>query len=377
MEIRNGSTFRDRSGPGTKQNGRRIIEHGAELILREEPVAMAGDSIPIGDVSRPSATLMLAPIRNRTKVIGILSIHSYTLKAYNQSDLNTLQTLADHCGGALERIRAEQALRESEQRFRDLFECSPDAIFVEDFNGIVLDVNPAACQLHGVAREELIGKTVAELVPSELEAEVIRDFQALVDGRLRQIEGVSRTRDGRTVPVEVSANHVDYGGRPAVSCMCATSPKESSPRPPCAVPRCCSLGMAEFGRWDAPDGRAGKYCGGQRGILQTRGDAPARVGGQAVNVIYAESERPEQILQKYRQRFHDRVIERQIERKLTLRNGTVVTFEDTNSFVELRGQPSLLLGLFRDVTAQKTPGRSIASIAKDGGDRATRGRGGA
>src|ERR1035441_8880092 len=48
---------------------------------------------------------------NRTKVIGVLSIQSYTPRAYAQADLNTLQTLADHCGGALERIRAEQALR--------------------------------------------------------------------------------------------------------------------------------------------------------------------------------------------------------------------------------------------------------------------------
>jgi PAS domain S-box-containing protein len=146
---------------------RRVIAQGAELILRDEPVRMSGDSVPIGDTSRASASLMLAPVRNRTKVIGILSIQSYSLKAYAPTDLVTLQTLADHCGGALERIRAEQALHKSEQRFRDLFEGSPDAIFVEDFEGTVLDVNPAACRLHGVRREDLIGKSVAQLVPPD------------------------------------------------------------------------------------------------------------------------------------------------------------------------------------------------------------------
>ena len=75
--------------------------------------------------------------------------------------------------------------------------------------------------------------------------------------------------------------------------------------------------------------------------------------GKPFTVIYADSERPERILQKYCQRFRGRVIEKQIERKLMLRNGNLVTFEDTNSVVELRGQPPLLLGLFRDVTAQK------------------------
>src|SRR3989442_844904 len=54
--------------------------------------------------------------------------------------------------------------------------------------------------------------------------------------------------------------------------------------------------------------------------------------GKPFTVIYADEENPERFLQKYRQRFHDRVIEKQIERKLMLRNGNPVTFEDTNSF---------------------------------------------
>jgi len=39
-----------------------------------------------------------------------------------------------------------------------LFEGSPDAIFVEDLHGVVLDANPAAGRLHDLTREDLIGK---------------------------------------------------------------------------------------------------------------------------------------------------------------------------------------------------------------------------
>jgi two-component system cell cycle sensor histidine kinase/response regulator CckA len=115
-----------------------------------------------------------------------------------------------------ERLRAEQALRESEQRFRDLFEGSPDAIFVEDCQGLVLDVNPAACQLHGVTRQELIGKNVSDLVPPDLKEEAIRNFNALVEGKLRQVEGASWTKDQRAISVEVRANRIHYAGKPAV-----------------------------------------------------------------------------------------------------------------------------------------------------------------
>jgi len=86
---------------------RQVIERGAQLVLR--PAAEFADgSKPFGDKSRPSASLMFAPIRQDSNVIGILSIQSYKPDAYNEDDLVTLQALADHCAGALERIRAEQ-----------------------------------------------------------------------------------------------------------------------------------------------------------------------------------------------------------------------------------------------------------------------------
>src|ERR1043166_3471436 len=136
---------------------RRVIKNGAELILREEPLVMPGDTIPIGDTARPSASLMLAPIRNRTKVIGVLSIQSYTLKAFAQRDLSTLQTLADHCGGALERIRAEQALRSSEMLFHSVWENSVDGMRLTDEDGNIVAVNEAFCRLVGLPRHELEG----------------------------------------------------------------------------------------------------------------------------------------------------------------------------------------------------------------------------
>ena len=90
------------------------------------------------------------PCAKAPGLIGVLFVQSRVAGAYSDHDLETLQTLADQCGGALERVNAEEALRESQRRFRDLFENSPDAIFVVDLNGMVLDVNLASCLLHGL-----------------------------------------------------------------------------------------------------------------------------------------------------------------------------------------------------------------------------------
>src|SRR5439155_14436238 len=75
--------------------------------------------------------------------------------------------------------------------------------------------------------------------------------------------------------------------------------------------------------------------------------------GKPFTAIYADSEQPEKMLEDYGRRFRARAFEKKVERRLMLRNGNAVTFEATKSFVELPGRPPLLLGLFRDVTAQK------------------------
>src|ERR1035437_10313432 len=320
----------------------------------QEPVIMPEDVVPIGDTSRPSASLMLTPIRNRTKVIGILSIQSYTPRAYSRADLNTLQTLADHCGGALERIRAEQALRESEQRFHELFEGSPDAVFVEDLNGTVLDINPAACRLHGVPREGLIGKNVADLVPPERREEVARNFKALVEDRLEQIEGASYTQDGRVVPVEVRASRVNYAGQAAV----LLHVRDITDRK-LAEAALRSSEMLFHSVWEnSVDGmrltdEQGNIVAVNDAYCKLVGLSREELEGKPFTVVFDSCEQPEMLLQEFRQHFGDRVIEQQKERRLTLHNGNVVTLEDTSSFVELRGQPTMLLGLFRDVTSQK------------------------
>lgn len=106
------------AGMAPSHYARQAIESGAQLVLRPQ---LAGSNP--ADNAPPSASLMYAPVRNNAKAIGVLSVQSYTPRAYSENDLRTLQALADHCGGALERIRAEQEIarlnEELEKRVRE------------------------------------------------------------------------------------------------------------------------------------------------------------------------------------------------------------------------------------------------------------------
>jgi len=93
---------------------RRIMEQGGELIRRDSQPNFAPGIIPFGNLSRPSATLMFVPIRSRGRAVGVLTVQSYAPHAYDERDLETLQTMADQCGDAFERIWADDALRHTQ-----------------------------------------------------------------------------------------------------------------------------------------------------------------------------------------------------------------------------------------------------------------------
>jgi len=117
----------------------------------------------------------------------------------------------------VERKQAEAALRESEERFRAIFEGSLDAIFLIDpKSGEILDGNPTAAELVGRPLDDLVGLSHLRLYPPHLEAYAKGIFSDRVQDKeqAHPIEISILRTDGTEVPVEVLAQIIQIQGIP-------------------------------------------------------------------------------------------------------------------------------------------------------------------
>jgi two-component system CheB/CheR fusion protein len=114
------------------------------------------------------------------------------------------------------RRRADAALRESEERYRDLFENANDIIYTLDLEGRITSANKRAEQTFGYATEEMLGRSAAAIVAPEYHARMLDALRRKLAGEaaptVYELEVVCK--DGRRVPLEVSSRLIVRGGRP-------------------------------------------------------------------------------------------------------------------------------------------------------------------
>ena len=115
-----------------------------------------------------------------------------------------------------ERKQAEKALKESEKKFRDLFNNSGDAIFIRKSEGRFLEVNQVACDRYGYSRKEFLQMSPNDLdTPVHSERIPERTKSILQKGR-HIFEIVHMTKDKKIIPVEISSCTIDFNGQNAI-----------------------------------------------------------------------------------------------------------------------------------------------------------------
>jgi PAS domain S-box-containing protein len=124
-----------------------------------------------------------------------------------------------------ERKRAEQALRESEKKFRALFEGSSHGVVLHDEKGI-LEVNPAAVQIMGCQNpHELLGRHPREMAPAQQpngeSSEVVgrRHMEECMTKGSTRFEWLACAPNGREIPLEIALTRIEWSGRTVIQAL--------------------------------------------------------------------------------------------------------------------------------------------------------------
>ena len=158
------------------------------------------------------ASLAVVPICYRNKVLGAMHLADKQENKISAQTVEFIENMAMLIGEAVHRFDIEMELRESEDRYRQLVELSPEGIGVERDDKIVF-INTAAARLLGAkSSAELIGKSILDFVHSDFRERTHRQLEYLrrKGEALPLRENVFLRVDGTAINVEVAATPLIY-----------------------------------------------------------------------------------------------------------------------------------------------------------------------
>lgn len=151
--------------------------------------------------------------RSEDKRLEWLEINTFPLKG----PAGSLEGVIVHKKNVTDKKRAEDALRESENRYRTLFDNACDAIYLYEINQHFIDVNRAACRRLGYSREALLQMGPTDVIsPEQHDSYTVRMKNLLRLDKHIVFESVHKRHDGTTFPVEGSSRLIEYDGKKAV-----------------------------------------------------------------------------------------------------------------------------------------------------------------
>ncbi|HOD38652.1 MAG TPA: PAS domain S-box protein, partial [Candidatus Marinimicrobia bacterium] len=114
------------------------------------------------------------------------------------------------------RKKAEEELRESEKHYRELIDGMIETVWIIDFNGDLMDVNRTATEVLGYTKEELL-KIGLFGIDSSLKREDIKTLaRSMPKDKIQIFETTHKTKEGKSIPVEIYSSLIDYHGQPAI-----------------------------------------------------------------------------------------------------------------------------------------------------------------
>jgi two-component system, cell cycle sensor histidine kinase and response regulator CckA len=206
-----------------------VLHTGEPLLMPDEDFPAMIATGKVESVGSPSIDWLGVPLKTRGRTFGVLVVQSYDPRfRYGRTEKDVLTFVSQQIAVAIERKGAQEAVRESEERYRLLFERNMAGVYRVSLNGRIVECNDALAHIYGYSsREELVGRDVAELHPDEAMRQEFREslfqFRTLANLELRgqrkdgspvwTLENAALIADERAGDVFIEGTVTDITGR--------------------------------------------------------------------------------------------------------------------------------------------------------------------
>jgi len=267
-----------------------------------------------------------------------------------------------------ERKKAEEALRQSEQRLALHVQQAPLGVIEWNLAFEVTKWNPASERIFGWSAQEAVGRHASFIVPQDAREAVDQVWDQL----LLQRGGVRSTnenlrRDGQHILCEWynTALADDQGSVIGVASlvMDVTARKLAEEEIQRSEAQFRSVWERSLDGMRLTDAE-GRMVLVNEAFCQMVDRPREELEGHSMAAIYLEDRRQD-LKAAYQRRFRARQVEPYLERELALWNGKSVWFAVSNAIVQAEGRPPLLLSIFRDITTRRASERELEQRAEE------------
>ncbi|MGI9164855.1 MAG: response regulator [Pyrinomonadaceae bacterium] len=196
-----------------------VFRTGRPILMTNELFEQLVAQCEIESIGTPPASWVGVPLRTPAEVIGVLVVQHYEEKdAYSTRDLEFLTSVGGQIALAIERKRAEGALRKSEDRYKQIVNHANDIIYRADAEGRFTFVNPTAAKYMQRSEQQLLGLHFLELVRPDYQRETMKFYDRQFKQRIKTsyFEFPAIAQDGTEIWVGQNAQLIlDDEGTPS------------------------------------------------------------------------------------------------------------------------------------------------------------------